>query len=187
MGYIVNKYEHVHVWSYGDYSEQTDTAENMTFPQTMSVNDNNHLHAIQNYLGLIFIWKGIFLIHVTNCAKSLVEYNSAIKLSIFTSFYLTFFSRLQHPNKAANVLEADHQQKVTMKFQLRDRSSGEVMTAHQTFIRLTNLETQQEIIFVSEPDASDTYKFDLVSCSLSRIVSISSTILFIKVCLHGTV
>ena len=71
--------------------------------------------------------------------------------------------RLQHPNKAANPLEADHQQKVTMKFQLRDRSSGKVMTAHQTFIRLTNLETQQEIIFVSEPDASDTYKFDLVS------------------------
>ena len=114
-----------------------------------------------------------------------VQFSNKIKQR-FVFLPENFFSRLQHPNKAANVLEADHQQKVTMKFQLRDRSSGKVMTAHQTFIRLTNLETQQEIIFVSEPDASDTYKFDLVSCNFWRIVSISSTILFVKVCLHGT-
>ena len=56
-----------------------------------------------------------------------------------------------------------------MKFQLRDRSLGKVMTAHQTFVRLTNVATQQEIIFVAEPDSTDTYKFDLVgfgACSV---------------------
>ena len=33
----------------------------------------------------------------------------------------------------------------------------------QAFVRLTNLQTKQEIIFVTEPDESRTYKFDLVS------------------------
>ena len=76
--------------------------------------------------------------------------------------FTNFVFRLQHPNKAANVLEADFHQKVVMKFQLRDRSSGDPMVAHQTFIRLTNLKTQQEIVFVAEPDQTQTYKFDLV-------------------------
>ena len=48
-----------------------------------------------------------------------------------------------------------------MKFQLRE-SSGDLMAAHQAFVRLSNAATQQEIIFVAEPDASSTYKFDLV-------------------------
>ena len=32
----------------------------------------------------------------------------------------------------------------------------------QTFVRLTNTKTNQEIIFVAEPEASKVYKFDLV-------------------------
>jgi len=70
-------------------------------------------------------------------------------------------TKLQHPNKAANLLEADHQQKITLRFQLRDKSLNKVMTAHQTFVRLTNAKTLQEIVFVSEPDATGLYKFDL--------------------------
>jgi len=35
------------------------------------------------------------------------------------------------------------------------------MAAHQTFVRLTNLNTKQEIIFVTEVDNSNTNKFDL--------------------------
>ena len=72
-------------------------------------------------------------------------------------------TKLQHPNKAANVLEADHQQKVIMKFQLREKAGTATMTAHQTFVRLTNLQSQQEIIFVAEADNTNNYKFDLVS------------------------
>ena len=70
--------------------------------------------------------------------------------------------RLVHPNKAASTLEADYHQKVVMKFQLRERSTGQLMSAHQTFVRLTNLNTKQEIIFVAEADSSLTNKFDLV-------------------------
>ena len=39
--------------------------------------------------------------------------------------------RLVHPNKAQNMLEADYHQKILMRFQLKDRLSGEFMTAHQ--------------------------------------------------------
>jgi len=70
-------------------------------------------------------------------------------------------TKLQHPNKAANVLEADNMQKVLMTFQLREQTNGEAMTAHQAFVRLTNTKSLQEIIFVAEPDATNTYKFDL--------------------------
>ncbi|CAH1772561.1 unnamed protein product, partial [Owenia fusiformis] len=69
--------------------------------------------------------------------------------------------KLQHPNKAANVMEVDHHQKIIMKFQLKDKSTSKAMTAHQTFVRLTNQKTKQEIIFVAEADSSDNYKFDL--------------------------
>lgn len=74
---------------------------------------------------------------------------------------VTRTTKLQHPNKAANALEADYHQKIIMKFQLKDKSSGQLMTAHQAFVRLTNLNTKQEIIFVTEADNTMTNKFDL--------------------------
>ncbi|XP_029636206.1 dolichyl-diphosphooligosaccharide--protein glycosyltransferase subunit 2 [Octopus sinensis] len=70
-------------------------------------------------------------------------------------------TKLQYPNKAANPLVADYHQKILMKFQLKDKSNGQLMTAHQAFVRLTNLKTKQEIIFVTEADNSMTNKFDL--------------------------
>ncbi|XP_074656368.1 dolichyl-diphosphooligosaccharide--protein glycosyltransferase subunit 2-like [Tubulanus polymorphus] len=69
--------------------------------------------------------------------------------------------KLQHPNKAANALEADHHQKILMKFQLKDKLSGNLMLAHQTFVRLTNVDTKQEIIFTASPETSKSYKFTL--------------------------
>lgn len=69
---------------------------------------------------------------------------------------------MQHPNKAANKLEADYHQRLVMRFQLKDLSTNTAMTAHQTFVKLTNLKTSQEIIFIAEADSSDLYKFDLV-------------------------
>jgi len=70
-------------------------------------------------------------------------------------------TKLQHPNKAANTLEADHHQKLLIKFMLKDKSSGSLMKAHQTFVRLTNYKTKQEIIFTAKADSSQTYKFNL--------------------------
>ena len=35
------------------------------------------------------------------------------------------------------------------------------MTSHQAFVKLTNLETSAEIVFVSEADSADKYKFEM--------------------------
>lgn len=63
---------------------------------------------------------------------------------------------------ASDVLEVDYQQKLTLKFSLKDKQRGDLLTAHQVFVQLTNEETKQEIVFVAEPEAtSPQYKFDL--------------------------
>lgn len=82
------------------------------------------------------------------------------------------FPRTQYPQKINSVLEADFHQKLLMKFTLKDKSSGDTFTAHQTFVKLTNLDTKQEIIFVAEADSSNNYKFDLVC----KILSVSETL-----------
>ncbi|KAH3710333.1 hypothetical protein DPMN_069810, partial [Dreissena polymorpha] len=69
--------------------------------------------------------------------------------------------RVQHPQKVGQVLEADFHQKVIMKFSLTDKTGGAMFRAHQTFVKLTNLESKQEIIFVAESDSSNNYKFEL--------------------------
>lgn len=57
-----------------------------------------------------------------------------------------------------------------MKFQLKDKTSGQLITAHQAFIRLTNAETKEEIIFITEADNTLTNKFDLVSILLLSLI-----------------
>lgn len=68
---------------------------------------------------------------------------------------------LKFPEKVASVLEADYHQKLLMTFNLRDIMSGQLVTVHQTFIRLVNEKTKQEIFFVAEADNEDNYKFIL--------------------------
>jgi len=69
------------------------------------------------------------------------------------------------PNKAQ--LEADFHQRLTTRFLLKDVAGGKALTAHQTFVRLMNVKTNQEVIYVAEEDATGTYRFDLVgNCPL---------------------
>ena len=75
--------------------------------------------------------------------------------------YINCHCRVQHPSKVS--LEADYHQRLTARFTLTDKVTKKTMTAHQTFVRLTNVKTKQEVIFVAEEDGSDAYKFDLVS------------------------
>ncbi|KAL4217563.1 proteasome regulatory particle base subunit [Mactra antiquata] len=69
--------------------------------------------------------------------------------------------RVQYPQKVSTVLEADFHQKVIMKFTVKDKLSGSTLTPHQTFVKLTSVESKQEIIFVAEADSSNVHKFDL--------------------------
>ncbi|KAK7866677.1 hypothetical protein R5R35_006061 [Gryllus longicercus] len=70
-------------------------------------------------------------------------------------------TKVVYPNKLPSKLEADSLQKLIMKFGLKDKNTGKLMTVHQAFVRLYNPKTKQEIIFVAEPDSSKNYKFDL--------------------------
>jgi oligosaccharyltransferase complex subunit delta (ribophorin II) len=67
--------------------------------------------------------------------------------------------KLEMPNKAQ--LEADYHQRITTRFTLKDAVSAKIISAHQTFMRLTNQKTKQEVIFVAEDDGAGVYRFDL--------------------------
>ena len=78
---------------------------------------------------------------------------------------------MSYPSQFPKLLEADFHQKIVMDFNLKDLNNGEIVTAHQTFIRLVNEETQQEIFFVAEPNDDDHYTFTLVSFKLCNKLS----------------
>lgn len=58
-------------------------------------------------------------------------------------------------------LAADAQQKIVLRTQLVDESSGKPINVHQAFVLLRNKATSQEIIFVAEADSSKAYKFEM--------------------------
>ncbi|XP_061147058.1 dolichyl-diphosphooligosaccharide--protein glycosyltransferase subunit 2 isoform X1 [Syngnathus typhle] len=70
-------------------------------------------------------------------------------------------TRVPYPSKAKSSFTADSHQNFAMGFQLVDANTGMELTPHQTFVRLHNQKTGQEVIFVAEPDAKGLYKFEL--------------------------
>ena len=99
-----------------------------------------------------------------------MEYLSFTKIY---NFILVFFFRVAHPNKLGQKIEADSQQKLVVRFLLKDASKNKPMRVHQAFVRLSSEvsdeKDKQEIIFVAEPDASHVYKFDMVNKPRSKI------------------
>jgi len=65
---------------------------------------------------------------------------------------------LQYPNKLADVLRATSLQ--TILFSFRAQASGRPVSAHQVFLRFTNLETKHEAVFVAEQHGKK-YKFSV--------------------------
>lgn len=70
-------------------------------------------------------------------------------------------TRVEHPNKAKVSFMADSHQNFALTFQLIDETTGVELTPHQTFVRLHNQKTGQEVVFVAEPDSKNVYKFEL--------------------------
>ncbi|XP_012256271.2 dolichyl-diphosphooligosaccharide--protein glycosyltransferase subunit 2 [Athalia rosae] len=75
-------------------------------------------------------------------------------------------SRVEYPKKLSSKIEADSQQKLVIRFLLKDSVSKKSMRVHQAFVRLHSTSKSadsrgQEIIFVAEPDAANVYKFDM--------------------------
>uniref|UniRef100_A0A672RSE9 Dolichyl-diphosphooligosaccharide--protein glycosyltransferase subunit 2 n=1 Tax=Sinocyclocheilus grahami TaxID=75366 RepID=A0A672RSE9_SINGR len=70
-------------------------------------------------------------------------------------------TRVEYPTKAKAPFMADSHQNFAMAFQLVDETTGVELTPHQTFVRLHNQKTGQEVVFVAEPDSKNLYKFEL--------------------------
>ncbi|XP_046817053.1 dolichyl-diphosphooligosaccharide--protein glycosyltransferase subunit 2 [Vespa crabro] len=75
-------------------------------------------------------------------------------------------ARVTYPEKLNQKIEADSQQKLVVRFLLKDSANKKPMRVHQAFIRLssafiTNIYDDNEITFVAEPDNANVYKFDM--------------------------
>ncbi|CAG9581008.1 unnamed protein product [Danaus chrysippus] len=65
-----------------------------------------------------------------------------------------------YPNKMAEVLQADHLQKVSVKFSIRDKFNKPALV-QQAFLLVASLEDEREAIYVAEPDHAKNYKVEL--------------------------
>ncbi|XP_068119502.1 dolichyl-diphosphooligosaccharide--protein glycosyltransferase subunit 2 isoform X2 [Hyperolius riggenbachi] len=70
-------------------------------------------------------------------------------------------ARVVFPSKAKGSFTTDSHQNFALSFQLTDVNTGASLTPHQTFVRLHNQKTSQEVVFVAEPDTKGTYRFEL--------------------------
>lgn len=61
------------------------------------------------------------------------------------------------------MLEADTQQKIIMRFTVKDKLANKLISVHQAFVRFFNAKEDHSVTFVAEHDNSLQYKFDLVS------------------------
>ncbi|XP_036346431.1 LOW QUALITY PROTEIN: dolichyl-diphosphooligosaccharide--protein glycosyltransferase subunit 2-like [Rhagoletis pomonella] len=66
-----------------------------------------------------------------------------------------------YPQTLPHTLKADTTQKLLLKSVLIDEGTTKVISVHQAFVRLTNTDTKEEIIFVAEQDSNKAYKFDM--------------------------
>lgn len=97
------------------------------------------------------------------------------RVNIHVSIYLHIDYRVLFPEKLSEKIEADSQQKLVMRFLLKDGANKKPMRTHQAFVRLSSASTStsannddkrgHEILFVAETDTSHLYKFDMVIIS----------------------
>jgi len=89
----------------------------------------------------------------------------------YVYIYISLIFRINTESSSSKLehkIEADSQQKLVMRFLLRDSANKKPMRVHQAFVRLTSVFTStnnkrgHEIFFVAEPDATHIYKFDMV-------------------------
>lgn len=88
--------------------------------------------------------------------------------------------RLTHPNAQSSKLELDYHQKLTMKFQVKDKQSSEYLRVQQAFLRFTNKKSKKEIIYLGEAatGANAQYKVEVVMSIKFPIVKQRISFLF---------
>jgi oligosaccharyltransferase complex subunit delta (ribophorin II) len=72
--------------------------------------------------------------------------------------------RLNYPNILSEKIEVDFNQKLMVKFQVKDVQSNEYIRVQQAFLRLTNKKSQKEIIYLAEATGgvNAQYKVEVV-------------------------
>lgn len=72
--------------------------------------------------------------------------------------------KLNFPNVLSDKFELDYHQKVSLKFQVKDKQTEELIRVQQAFLRFTNKKSNKEIIYLAEPTAgaNPTYKAEVV-------------------------
>ncbi|CAK8696619.1 unnamed protein product [Clavelina lepadiformis] len=74
---------------------------------------------------------------------------------------------VSYPSKMED-MRADNQQKIIMQFQVKNIVDDSLVLPHQAFVRFFKEDSNQEIIFVAEPDDKSTYKFEVELASAGR-------------------
>lgn len=73
--------------------------------------------------------------------------------------------RLTFPNTLSDKLDLDYHQKMSVKFQVKDKQGDEYVRVQQVFLRFTNKKSNKEIIYLAEATGgvNSQYKADVVS------------------------
>ncbi|XP_037956936.1 dolichyl-diphosphooligosaccharide--protein glycosyltransferase subunit 2-like [Teleopsis dalmanni] len=66
-----------------------------------------------------------------------------------------------YPNTLSEKLSADATQKFSLKAIIIDDDTNKPLTVHQSFVRLLNKITGEEVIFIADQDSSRAYKVDI--------------------------
>lgn len=76
----------------------------------------------------------------------------------------SFRFRLTYPNGLSEKLEADYHQKLSVKFQIKDKQNEEFIRVQQAFLRFTNKKNNKEIIYLAEATGgvNSQYKAEVV-------------------------
>lgn len=78
-------------------------------------------------------------------------------------------------------LSLDSLQRLIIKFAVKDANSGKSLRIHQAFVKFTNAEENENVLFVATPDGANNYRLYVVCicCILLLIfVSYSNCIFF---------
>ena len=74
------------------------------------------------------------------------------------------FPRVTYPNVLGEKLDVDYHQKLSIKFQIKDKQNNEFIRVQQAFLRWTNKKSNKEVIYLAEAStgAHPQYKVDVV-------------------------
>ena len=74
------------------------------------------------------------------------------------------FHRVTYPNALGEKLEVDYHQKLSVKFQIKDKQNNEFIRVQQAFLHWNNKKSNKEVIYLAEATtgANPHYKVDVV-------------------------